>query len=58
MQAGRLRISNHPANRQVAAFIGDFNVLEQDEIAIFGHQSSSAWAIHPESIGIRRWQTR
>lgn len=58
MQAGRFAqvgtpadIYNHPANRQVAAFIGDFNVLEQDDInTIFGHQSSSAWAIHPESI--------
>jgi putative spermidine/putrescine transport system ATP-binding protein len=58
MQAGHfaqvgtpVEIYNRPASRLVANFIGDFNVLEQNDIRnIFGGQSSSAWAVHPESV--------
>ncbi len=51
-QFGRpIEIYNAPASRAVARFIGDFNVLEPDEIArLFGRQTERAWAIHPEAI--------
>jgi putative spermidine/putrescine transport system ATP-binding protein len=46
-----MEIYNHPANRAVARFIGDFNVLEPEEIkALFGQIAPCAWAIHPEAI--------
>ncbi len=55
MQKGRfeqvgtpLQIYNAPASRAVARFIGDFNVLEPDDIRlVFGRDSDCAWAIHP-----------
>jgi putative spermidine/putrescine transport system ATP-binding protein len=58
MQAGRfaqvgtpLEIYNNPTSRQVASFIGDFNVLEPENVArIFGLTPATAWAIHPEAI--------
>lgn len=58
MQAGRFAqvgtpvdIYNRPASRGVAGFIGDFNVLEPADIAaVFGCDSASAWALHPEAI--------
>ena len=51
-QFGRpIEIYNAPASRAVARFIGDFNVLEPDEIArVFGQKTERAWAIHPEAI--------
>jgi putative spermidine/putrescine transport system ATP-binding protein len=51
-QFGRpIEIYNAPASRAVARFIGDFNVLEPEDIArLFGRKSERAWAIHPEAI--------
>jgi putative spermidine/putrescine transport system ATP-binding protein len=51
-QFGRpIEVYNAPASRAVARFIGDFNVLEPEEIAkVFGRTTERAWAIHPEAI--------
>jgi putative spermidine/putrescine transport system ATP-binding protein len=44
-------IYNRPASRAVAEFIGEFNVLDPNEIqAAFGRAEAKIWAIHPESI--------
>jgi putative spermidine/putrescine transport system ATP-binding protein len=46
-----LEIYNRPANRSVANFIGDFNVLDPPMIQrAFGRQTKRSWAIHPEAI--------
>jgi len=58
MRAGRfeqvgtpLDIYNAPATRAVARFIGDFNVLEPEQIQhVFGRKVDCAWAIHPEAL--------
>lgn len=46
-----LEIYNRPANRSVAGFIGDFNVLDPVMVdQAFGRPAKSSWAIHPEAI--------
>lgn len=49
-----LEIYNHPANRSVATFIGDFNVLDPGTIEqLFARSTRSHWAIHPEAVELR-----
>lgn len=58
MQGGRfeqvgtpLEIYNRPANRSVASFIGDFNVMDPAMITqVFAREAHVSWAIHPEAI--------
>lgn len=58
MRAGRfeqvgtpVEVYNTPLSRAVAHFIGDFNVLEPEDIGhVFHHASDCAWAIHPEAL--------
>lgn len=46
-----IEIYNTPSSRAVARFIGDFNVLEPDEVGRVFHQSvDCAWAVHPEAL--------
>jgi putative spermidine/putrescine transport system ATP-binding protein len=60
MQGGRfqqvgspIEVYNAPSTRAVARFIGDFNVLEPDQVrAVFGRDVDCAWAIHPEALNI------
>jgi putative spermidine/putrescine transport system ATP-binding protein len=60
MQQGRIvqaglphQVYSAPANRAVAGFIGNINVLEPDQVArLFGRKTADAWAIHPETIGL------
>ena len=60
MQEGRFsqvgppaEIYNRPATLAVAGFIGDFNILEPDKVErLFGSKPESAWAVHPQVIGI------
>lgn len=49
-----IEIYNYPANRSVANFIGDFNVVDPVAIkSIFGRLSLGSWAIHPESLELQ-----
>jgi putative spermidine/putrescine transport system ATP-binding protein len=65
MQGGRfeqvgtpLEIYNRPANRSVATFIGDFNVMDPAMIAqVFARESHLSWAIHPEAIALNELDT-
>ena len=46
-------IYNAPATRGVAEFIGDFNVLEPEEVQhLFGRKAGGAVAIHPEAFSL------
>ena len=46
-------IYGRSANRTVAAFIGDFNILEPDRIErLLGYRPGRPCAIHPEAFGI------
>ena len=61
MNAGRIvqvdaarAVYDRPANRFVAGFIGDFNLLEPEAVErVFGERPKAAWAIHPEAFDLR-----
>ena len=58
MQGGRFiqvgtphQVYGSPANRAVAGFIGNVNIVERQQIRLlFGQASDHAWALHPEAI--------
>lgn len=60
MQQGRIvqsgaphEVYGAPANRAVAGFIGNINILEPEEVLqLFGQSSDQAWALHPETISL------
>lgn len=60
MQSGRIiqsgaphEVYGAPANRAVAGFIGNINILEPETIAqVFGQIAQDAWALHPETISL------
>ena len=60
MSAGRIvqaatarEVYDRPATRFVAGFIGDFNLLEPDQVQrLFGASTARAWAVHPEAIDL------
>ena len=52
-------IYGRPANRTVVAIIGDFNILESDQIErLFGYRPGRPCAIHPEASGIENEPTQ
>ena len=60
MQSGRIiqsgaphEVYGTPANRAVAGFIGNINILEPETVAqVFGQSTPDAWALHPETISL------
>ena len=60
MQSGRIiqsgaphEVYGAPANRAVAGFIGNINILEPETVAqVFGQSTPNAWALHPETISL------
>ncbi len=50
-----IEVYNSPSTRAVARFIGDFNVLEPEEVRrVFQQSADGAWAIHPEALTLDR----
>lgn len=60
MQSGRIvqsgaphEVYGAPANRAVAGFIGNINILEAQTVwQVFGQVTQDAWALHPETISL------
>ncbi len=60
MQSGRIvqsgaphEVYGAPANRAVAGFIGNINILEPQTVwQVFGQVTQDAWALHPETISL------
>jgi putative spermidine/putrescine transport system ATP-binding protein len=65
MQGGRLSqvgsphaVYGTPASPEVAAFIGDFNILAPGAIEqVFRHRAARGWAIHPGAIEVASGET-